>query len=175
MKKVFVILLACISFVSLAFQIQGQQKDIKGWRDTRWGMNEDQILALFKGQAIKLDEIVRYDKWYASICIPNYVISDLEYTVHFLIDKKSKTLQQVNIFAAKETLSTLNIAFRQLEQVLTEKYGPPSFKKNEGETKKVVWNFPSTIIELVSMDMQSIHFKNLSIVYRPPTKDRDKI
>jgi len=176
MKKRFVILLIFFFIATSGPYAQAQQKDVKGWRDARWGLNEDQLLALFKGEAIRLNEVVEYKEWYAAIAIPNYEISDYEYTVHFLMDKKNKTLEQVNIIATSKTLESIYKAFSQLEKVLREKYGPPSFR-NDGETdtRDVIWNFPSIIIDLSLMDMKIIHFKNLVIKYTQPTKDKNKI
>jgi hypothetical protein len=176
MKNRLVMLLTFLFIVTLGPYAQTQQKDVKGWRDAKWGSNEAQLLALFKDEAIRLNEIHEYDKWYAAIAIPNYEISNFKFTVHFLMDNKSKTLQQVNIIATKETLDSIYTAFPSLEQALTEKYGPPSFRNDkEEENKNIVWNFPSTIIELSLLDLKSADVKNLVITYHPPTTDKNKL
>jgi hypothetical protein len=155
--------------------VTAQQNDVKGWREARWGMTEEQILSAFKGEAVRLNEPENYDSWYASVGIPKYDISGEAYFVHFLMGKKSKTLQQVNIIAAEATKEFIDNAFTRLEQILTEKYGTPSFRDEKDERKQVIWNYPSTVITLSYMNMKSIDFKNLVITYHPPSKDKDKI
>jgi hypothetical protein len=148
--------------------VQGQQKDVKGWREAKWGMTENEILITFKGEAVRLEKIEEYSSWYAPIGIIDYEIAGDKYKVHFLIDKDKKVLQQVNIIADE---GFKEIRYKKLEQILTEKYGTPSFKNSDKNESKIAWNFPSTIIELTYIHMKPV-IENLTVIYHPPKESR---
>lgn len=145
--------------------VQGQQKDVKGWREAKWGMTEDEIIKAFKGEAIHLEKIEDWPDFYAPVGINDFMIEGEPYKVRFLMSKSKKVLQQVSIFAEG---GFFNLRYKKLEQLLTEKYGAPSFKNVSDDKSTVAWNFPFTIIELTYMNIKSIKFENLSLIFRPP-------
>jgi len=147
--------------------ILGQQKDVNGWQEAKWGMTEDEVLEAFKGEAIRLDKIVAYQASYASIGIINYDISGDKYLVHFIFDENKKNLQRIAI--TPEATTILDFHFRRLEQLLTEKYGIPYFKNTVtamgGDKSVVAWNLESTIIELnfINIKLADIQYLNINI------------
>jgi len=156
----------------------GQLKDVQGWREAKWGMTEDEILKAFKGEAVRLDKIEEWDQLnlYASIGINNYDINGNKYGVYFAMDKTTKNLKMVQIYLLDTTSGIVRNRFRDLEQLLTEKYGAPSFKDASDKIlNKIVvsWNIPSTIIEL---NYSNITARNeyLLLNYSMP-KGKDKI
>lgn len=171
MRRLFIIILIFESIIWGNSKLFGQPKDVEGWSKAQWGMTEEQILEIFKGEVVRLDKVEFYENWYASIGINNLEIGGDKFYVHFLMNKKKKTLQQVNIIAKEEALQGIEVVFEFLEQLLVEKYGKPSFKNEEEYKGRVIWNFPTTVIELSYLVISEINFKKLTIIYHPPRKD----
>jgi len=178
MKRVLIIILIgfFLALTTSSFAKAQVTKDVEGWRGARWGMTEDQILKAFEGEAVRLEEVQIYHRRYASIGIKDFEISGHKFYVHFLMDNKEKTLRQVNIRAKEETLGGIKVVFKSLEQLLVEKYGKPSFENEEEDSGKIVWKFPSTVIELTygitrGPNRGRILFKTLAITYHPPRKE----
>lgn len=156
----------------------GQQKDVQGWREAKWGMTENEILEAFKGEAVRLDKIEEWGQLnlYAFIGINNYDIDGNKYGVYFAMDKTAKTLKRIQIYLLDTTSGLVRNRFRDLEKLLTEKYGAPSFKDASDKIlNKIVvsWNFPSTIIEL-NYDNITARNEYLHLDYSVP-RGKDKI
>jgi len=161
-KRPFVLVL--VVCLATAYSI-GQEKDIKGWRNAKWGMSEDELLSTFRGEAVRLDKISEWPDMFASIWIKDYDIAGNNYDVFFQMDKKSKLLKQVLIGGKGKR--EYSFEFQKLEQMLTEKYGAPSYKTSSNIATKEAWNYPSTIIELLTLHVIN-RFSTLSLVYHPP-------
>lgn len=156
----------------------GQQKDVQGWREAKWGMTENEILEAFKGEAVRLDKIEEWGQLnlYASIGINNYDIDGNKYGVNFAMDKTTKKLKMVQISLLDHTSGLVRTHFRDLEKLLTEKYGAPSFKNASDKILNeivVSWNFPSTIIEINYSNITSRN-EYLHLDYSVP-RGKDKI
>jgi len=175
-KKVLLIILVVICASNYSF---GQPKDVEGWNKARWGMTENEVLKVFEGKATAIEKPRKYQglskQWdaYSSIILDEIEIGKDKYTVDFIFDDKDKKL--IMIIVSIKNKSPLELQFSSLEQMLTEKYGSPSFKiDSEGShllERERAWNFPSTIIELKYFDMRVINSKSLKVVYNKNLKE----
>lgn len=180
------ILITMVNFsLFISNTVLGQPNDVFGWNKSRWGMTEEEILETFKSQAERLDKMETYQggykNYYALIGIDNFDILGDNYKIRFLMDE-SKTLAKVLIKVEGDDPSETR--YRILEQLLVEKYGPPSYKYEGKESTELIhsitsitmsWNFPSTIIEIKYVEITGI-VRDLTISYYPPRKEiYDKI
>ena len=159
--------------VILMFSILNASEDVLGWRNTKWGLNEQEILNLFPKEAIKLKQAINYDDFYAPIAILNYEIAGDQYDVHFLFNRKTDKLEGINILPVEKKPESLRTMFFQLEQLLTEKYGTPSLRQEDKKINqtKIFWQYPSTVIKLSLFEIKIIDSSILGIYYRMPSKD----
>lgn len=184
----------CSLFLMIFFlsnHIMAQPKDVLGWREARWRMTEEQILTAFKGEAFRFkEEIAIPGGDYAIIGIENINLRGENFTVRFIMDGKTRKLKRVSFrpvetwnLGDKVTLAT----FKNLEQLLVEKYGKPAYRDDKGTpdynirvkgyTNLVTkWLFPTTSIELSYMEDRQTSMRNLFFSYQPNIdKDRDKL
>jgi hypothetical protein len=160
MKRIFLTLV--ISWAAMAAGDNARPKDVEGYSKTRWGMTDDEILAALPGQAVRLTAPLP-KRSYAGGIIANIGIEDLEiahtkYTLHFVPGKDGK-LFRVRIAPVNRGYA---IHFQALEAILTEKYGPPSYKSVAGNHMVAKWNFPSTTIDLDYTDYGAL--LNMSVL-----------
>jgi hypothetical protein len=188
MKKVLLIILLFVLYASnYAF---GQPKDVEGWNKTRWGMTKNKVLKAFEGKATAIEKPKKYEGLskqrdaYALVVLDEIEIGGDKYTVDFVFDDSDKKLIMVIISIKGKRPSELQ--FSSLEQMLTEKYGSPSFAKDTRKPDKRLrggvvlegsdlleraWNFPSTIIELQYLDLRATNPKILQIKFRKNLKE----
>lgn len=134
--------------------------DVKGWSKTRWGMTNDEILNLFKGKALRVKKEIRdNDQTYSTIKINNFDINGTDFEVFFYMGIKDGKLQKVLL----RHKNAINSMFGSFEQLLTEKFGPPSHKdfsqsqvSRRDFKRTATWIFPSTKIELTFITMYPI-------------------
>jgi hypothetical protein len=186
MKKVILIILVVICTSNYSF---GQTKDVEGWNKARWGMTENEVLKVFEGKATAIEKPVKCkglsNQWdaYALVVLDEIEIDKDKYTVKFVFDGNDKKLIAVIVSTKDERPSESQ--FLSLEQMLTEKYGSPSFTKDDREPDKRLssgvilegsdllnraWNFPSTIIELRYLDLK-VTSRLLNIRYKKNSKE----
>jgi hypothetical protein len=162
-----------------------------GWRDSRWGMTEEQILNTFKGEAVRLPAEKKLAKGnYCNIVIENVKLGISIYQVNFVMDGQTKGLITVRISPAEKWNlgdKTTQAEFKDLEKLLIEKYGNPSYrdemgnpdfsKRIKGHTNLVTkWNFPTTSIQLSYLEDRQTKLRYLNLNYRPNiNKDIDKL
>jgi hypothetical protein len=178
MKRITIIVLSLIIALCVISGVFGQPKDpkdIEGWSKSRWGMTEEEILKAFKGKAVRLKEKETYHGAYATIGINDLEIDGHKYQVRFLMDNIKETLQQVNIKLKDNELSAARRIFRELEVMLVEKHGPPSLKtaqkQKDFSCMITTWNFPTTVIKLLYLDIRPINLRMFMIIYRQPHKE----
>jgi hypothetical protein len=155
---------------------QVQVKDVPGWNAARWGMTEEEILAAFKGEAVRLAKPEVYASSVATIAINRIEIGGDSFYVHFLLDFVDKKLQQVTIKPIEVTRSNIKIIYNNLGLMLAEKYGSPTLRNEEENKGSLMWNFPTTTIELDYFEFAPlVDVRNLALIYRPPQKDHEKL
>ena len=165
------VMLALVGMIALPLQTLAQPKDVEGWNKARWRMTEEQILSAFEGQVERLPETTKYTRVYANLWIKNLDIGGEQYEVLFQMDNKTNQLVQV-LIKPKE-IKALSVQFNPLEQMLVEKYGPPSYKEDSYKLDNFTraWNFPTTTIELQYIDLKIARMEPiLTLVYRPNKK-----
>lgn len=164
MRKCLFTVLAMVCLSQLAF---GQSKDVYGWNKARWGMTDSQVLKVLEGKATRLPNpksafgLKEKKDAHASIEIKMLDIQNDKYRALFIFDDVTNKLIKVSLEASEK--NPPEVQFTRLEQVLTEKYGTPSYKNDDrtpdkrlrsgvvlGGSDKLAraWNFPSTVIYL---------------------------
>jgi len=133
--------------------LEPKVKDVEGFMNTRWGMTEDQILESMKGEAVKLKSRKNYRfNWYATVGIKEVTIDSNKYTVHFLMNKGTNLLQQVNLDIFYQNIEDPDLSFASLKNAFEKDYGKPTAEsktenpKNHSVIFQAAWVFPSTII-----------------------------
>jgi len=149
-----------------------KQKDVLGWQDARWGMTDADIVKTFGASLKKLPQRKFLTHWYEDYIIPNFKLNLENFTVHFQMDPQTNRLTQILItFDQEVSISPRNDVFLGLEELLTQKYGAPGFKKDETEryilSRSREWMFPTTIIELSYSYHKTISVNSLCIRYFP--------
>ncbi len=71
-------------------------KDVEGWRGARWGMTEDELLAAFKNEIIRVDRRT-YRIGYSTLAIKDFEIFGDRYDVAFVMDNTDQKLLAVNL------------------------------------------------------------------------------
>jgi hypothetical protein len=152
---------------------KAEPSELEGWDKSKWGMTEDEILEAFKGEVKKLPKPEDFKFAYANLWIPKFKIDSQEFNVYFQMGKETKKLEQVRIEAKGTYLVGV---FGHLEQLLTQKYGPPVYKDTEKTpmlrmvTTKRQWNLPKTVIRLYHDHIGNEEF--ISLMYRPNKVDK---
>ena len=146
--------------------------DPGGWQQAKWGMGEEGLLRVFKGQAVRLEGVIPLpqrkfiDVGTAEIGIPELVIGQSGYRVLFLIDRKSG-LYRVMIQPI-QSQETHQVQFDDLLGRLVQKYGPP-FRSDASDRSLISltaqWTFPRTIIRLTYVESRTIKFRSLGLAY----------
>lgn len=155
--------------------ISAQAVDVHGWQEASWGMSESEIQAKFAGQLSKLPKAEKFAKMYVDHVISPYEISTGKYTVRFQMNDETRTLEQILIrLDVMESLIPNELYFRQLDSLLTEKYGQPLWKSDLRRADDVKlerkWLFPTTTIELGYTWMRIGSYNLLTVRYYPTKK-----
>lgn len=137
--------------------------DILGWSSTQWGMSEEEILKLVP-DAKRLNPPEEYPvlKMFATVHIPEINIERHKCYIHFVIDEKTG-LYMVLIKPITEKPIGY---FEHFLELLTEKYGQPTKSTNIDIKETVIWQFPSTIVELGRTDASVLDLLFVSISYQ---------
>jgi hypothetical protein len=179
--------LLLILLASTAFaQMSGpDKKDVLGWQETRWGMTQDELFKLFSDSIVKRSQRNFYLKpggsseryGYVDYVIPEMKVAGDVFEVSFVMDIKTYQLIEVDLSLKdyKKAASTQSIVFDKLEELLTQKYGPPTYK-NESITSVVNrvrhWAFHTTTIKLDFHYMKGIDMTIFHLTYEP-SKNED--
>lgn len=142
--------------------------DVPGWQGARWGMTEEEVRAALEAGGFSLAPVTgtytnAYVPFKTSIRIG---IHDYEVLLQFSIE--TRRLNQV-VLRTSSGRAFLRKAFSELQDLLTEKYGPAAPVGDKRE-----WRFKTTIIELSALDFAGI----ISVRYYPASEfksDKDKL
>lgn len=138
--------------------------DLRGWRQAKWGMTEEEIVDAFRGEAIRLSPPERYHQAVATVGIEYMQIGGFSFKADFLLDEKTKRLFQVTIRPLhQEEENRIPFVLRDaVKDGLTRKYGEPAIAAG----RSFKWVFPSTVIELDAQE-RSLGVDGLvSLIYR---------
>lgn len=158
-------LLCAFQIVFLFFFISSTYASIDkilGWGKTIWGMTEEEVLKV-EHRAFKFPNPEIYPECTPSIGIKKIRIGTAEFDVKFLFWNNDKKLMKV-IFSSfeKENYLINEKTFANIEKLLTEKYGVPTYKD---PMKEISWNLSNTSIELHHFRLRSQ--SEINIYYKP--------
>lgn len=135
-----------------------------GYGDTQWGMSPAQVVEVEKDRA-KMVEPIKYANGIGKAQINNISIASGDYTVTFIFDGNDRLVQTNLISNEKKSAGIADSRFKSLHQLLTQKYGEPSFKNSESAT----WKTGDTTIELRKTIIPGI-MAQTSVRYIPNSK-----
>jgi hypothetical protein len=130
-------------------------EDIKGWRNTTWGMTVEEAAAALGAEAQSVSaEEARAKGWawekkglVARLRLPNYEAAGRRFDDAQLGFDTNGKLQFVRL-AARPTAAEAGALFSALESDLTARYGTPSRRALESPLKQISWTLKSTIVGL---------------------------
>ena len=135
-----------------------------GYSNTEWGMTPTEVVAAENGKAVLITP-VKYSGSLAKVQIPDITVGSHVYTVSFLFDESDSLIQTNLTSNEKKNGGIIELQFKSLHSLLTQKYGEPQFKSAD----KVIWKTADTTIELSKIVMRGI-MAQTSVRYIPNTK-----
>lgn len=160
--------------------------DVIGWRQAQWGMTEEEVIAAFQGEA-KAQKEARHlggteklpDSWtmYSNVQIDSVSISTGTFRAEFFFDRISKKLIEVMLSSRTDDHPNLSTLYDDLEKMLTEKYGTPTYNNTTVSPKNPIaktvtkvnsWKLTKTLIELKYLDIEMYgerFFAQITVVY----------
>lgn len=170
MKKIHMFVFFAFLFFIVPAYAQEDARNIGGYGKTLWGMTEEQVLKTEAPRVEKLATPKKYKSGTGTLYIPELNIANSRFDAVFIFDEANKKLVEVILASYEEKNAGVNsLTFSSIEKLLTEKYGPPTFK-NAG--KKISWKLTKTIIELEHLNIPRIVSK-ITISYEPSTASKD--
>jgi len=155
MKKKIIILI--IAVMATACFANAQVKDIPGYKNTKWGMTEQEIKDAMKDEAIPLKSRKKMGlNCYSTIGMKNISIDSNDYIGYFLMDNTTDRLSMVNFEIIAQDIDDNYDSFNSMVKHLTAEYGKPTayftsiYPGAKTPIAKVVWMFPSTILLYMS-------------------------
>jgi hypothetical protein len=129
--------------------------DVLGWQQTRWGMTNDETIAVVGSDIRKGSRTGGGDgdSWYSELSIPDVRIGEYPFFVEFQMDKFTGTLTRVMIKHDGELDKEPIGAFNTARRVLSERFGQP---KRDGTSDTLVWAFSTTTIMLTMFYIEDI-------------------
>ena len=158
-------------FALLVCPIQAADNPINlaGYGKTVWGMSESEVLKAESARAEKLDKPIEGKTLVATITIREIEIDTIKFRVLFSFGHKTRKLAAVNLISVSKSFATFPI----IEKLLTEKYGPPTYKEEAQDARPTTlttsWKLPRTTIELYYSTLSGLH-----VIYRPTESSADR-
>lgn len=144
-------------------------------------MTADQIIGVFQSEPQKARKLESradartFGDGVATVGINGISIDSRTFDVYFLFDENTKGLKAVRLRPSERDPSTA--VFEYLENLLTQKYGPPGkrdIRSINEITLSAQWSFPSTQIELKMFDSRALSTRLLTLTYKE-RKEQDKL
>ena len=195
MKIKFTVLVVC--FIVLSGFLYAQPKDLPGYKNTRWGMTEQEIKDAMKEEAVPLKskKSIGLGQSYSTIGLKNISIDSNDFIGYFVMNKETDRLTQVNLEIIAQNIDDNYDSFNSMVKELSKEYGKPTalytsiYPEAKRPIAKAVWMFPSTIIFYISwgkdLDKSMLQFfhndgrktlKSLGFIPEEPKKeDKEKI
>ncbi|WP_287373758.1 hypothetical protein [Prosthecochloris sp.] len=144
----------------------GDPKNIAGYGKTTWGMTPNEVVNAEAPRAEKLENPEKFETGLGMVKINAIQIGIKKFNATFLFDETRQKLYQVNLKCVEEKNASENAAtFSTLKKLLTEKYGPPSYKE---DTQVVFWELPKTTINLRHAHIPGL-ITRVIVIYKPTT------
>lgn len=132
--------------------------DVTGWNKIQWGMTVAQAKRRFGADAAEPGDEYKGSvgtRYPVRLIINNLDIGGLPCTATIETDRDTDSIASVTLKPGKafqEHPQLRTSAFDQLKELLIQKYGKPKIddvrQENGNVNSKILWSFPSTIIEL---------------------------
>ena len=168
-KLISALFLALLAFVQLA-RADADSQAIAGYGKTTWGMTPEEVIAAESPRAKASPKPSKYKNGAGLVMIPSLKIRSVGFGAVFVFDANRK-LNHVILEGEEQKNHLINIDyFASLEQLLIEKYGPPTYKTDlrpqaEG-IHTISWKLPKTTVRLDHLYIPSIVTK-LTVSYAP--------
>jgi TonB family protein len=153
MKEINKIICAGFVLLFLSCVCFSQKKDVSGWQDARWEMNEQELVGALGSKLEKLSKRAVYNGLYVDYVISDYEIEGDKYDVYFQMDSRTNRLSQILIkYKQDKSDISLESKFLHLETFLTREYGDAGDKIERKDDTYLflirLWKFKTTSIEL---------------------------
>jgi hypothetical protein len=160
MQMLVIRLLVLLSLSSPAY---ASGEDVLGWRNTRWGMTEEQAGTALGTQGLRVNPPIKYAGMYVPLRTTLQVSG---YTMNALLQfsDRTRTLRQVLLTWRTDSI----VLWATLNELLTEKYGPPAQVGKLSE-----WRFKTTIIDLDRWSEPGINGQVI-VRYYPGSESKDE-
>lgn len=135
-----------------------------GYSNTLWGMTPSQVIEAERDRA-KIVSPIKYANGVGKAQINSVKVGSGQYTVTFIFDSNDRLVQTNLISDEKKSAGIANQSFKSLHQLLTQKYGEPSFK----DTESITWKTDDTTIELRKLIIPGV-MAQTSVRYIPNSK-----
>lgn len=145
--------------------------NITGYDKSIWNMSVSEVLAAESPRIEKLEKPEKFAVGVAVLDIKEIQIGSNTFRALFIFDEKEQKLIQVNLNGYEQKDPSINsMVFSSVEKLLTEKYGPPTFKQ---ESKNISWKLPKTTINLNHLNIRGI-MTQVNIIYKPAEASRSE-
>jgi hypothetical protein len=169
LKNISAILLACLLSAG-SVQAADDLKNLAGYGKTTWGMTPDEVLNAETPRAEKLEKQDKFIAGLSMVTIKEIQIGDTKVRAIFIFDELSHKLRQVILTGAEKKNPKVNaLSFSSVEKLLTEKYGPPTYKE---EARVASWKLPKTSIDLTHLNTIPGIISQVTINYYKRTTTR---
>ncbi len=143
--------------------------DVGGWGKVKWGMTTAQVKTLYPGILQASDEAKEDAEYVGRLSAKNFAIGHLEMNLSVESRAGSDRISRIAFELPEGTRATPGAAFTDLHNALTVKYGPPTHESREEGSKTIshtsTWNFRSTTIDLLWIEVTGIHFNIVQLLY----------
>jgi hypothetical protein len=146
-----------IAVVPLLLTIAAEQPSAStpAWREAKWGMTEEEVLAAFPGEARRLPKpVVFSEQATATLEIPSVDVAGKPYNVTFQFSPATRKLVHIQLKHESDT-APISVMFDELRTRLIEKYGQPADHSEGGDTRDITWFQNDTEIQLALIDLIS--------------------
>jgi hypothetical protein len=170
LKNVAAIVLVLLLCASSGLAVD-DPRDIAGYGKTTWGMTPNEVINAEGPRAEKLDKPERFNTGLGIVTINEIQIEVTKFRAIFIFYESGQRLEQVNLTSMEKKNPGINASsFSAVEKLLTEKYGPPTYKE---ATRVVSWKLKKTIIELKHTNIPGI-LSQVMVIYKSSAASEKK-
>ena len=152
MRKLMVV--ALVSFLlaplALAQESGAASPAVEGWRATRWGMTEDEVLAAMP-DARRVTDPERAPAGIPSLEVPGIDVGSTVLTAKLFFNDGRLVVVGILATRLNESDPPVYNVFDAAETALIEKYGRATNNRREGITREALWVLGPTTITLTEL------------------------
>lgn len=148
------------------------QTDNINWNHIPWDISEQQVGEIFKEKLVRLDKTEKYSNSYCNYIIENYQKYNSDFSVHFLMDENTNTLDCVQLKSnsiksdVKAKVNDGDNLYNSVLSLMKDEYGEPNKNDLSKYSKSSTWYFDSTIVSLSFMHIDDTDFFVFTINYQ---------